>query len=285
LVPGDRLTTNDADGNTIVLWEDGEPCPPAGANFNIQQNIQRVNRLHQTARSMHGVTVASEELAKYFREVHKCEEVYFFPNTVVPEDYPQPRLQPHKKVRILWQGGMSHMIDWYPLRDALKTVAQRNPDVTFVIWGTVFPWVHSVIPAEQLELHQWVPYDAYKPLRSIIDVDINLCPLADNIFNRCKSAIKWYESTLTPSFEATLASDVAPYHGEIEDGVTGLLYSTPDEFVEKLEILIQNAELRRDLNKAAKTWVMENRHYSVTVPKLLEWYMMLRDQQAVALGA
>jgi glycosyltransferase involved in cell wall biosynthesis len=129
----------------------------------------------------------------------------------------------------------------------------------------------------------WVPYPTYKAHRVLADADINLCPLIDNQFNRSKSCIKFYEGSILEVPEATLAGNCRPYSEEIVDGENGLLYSDPAEFVTKLSALIENAELRRDLARRAKAWVLENRHYEKTIPGLFEFYQHLRAKKKVLL--
>lgn len=178
------------------------------------------------------------------------------------------------------------MIDWFPLRDAVREVSLKYPQVTWVIAGTTYKWIHDHIPPAQLEFHDWVDYNAYRPTRMIYDADINLCPLNGNSkFNESKSAIKWYEGCMPYAPEATLAGNTAPYSDEMVDGETGLLYNDPKEFAEKLGILIENSELRKKLGKAAKEWVIQNRHYKVTAPGLFDFYRELRKRKAVALEA
>jgi glycosyltransferase involved in cell wall biosynthesis len=278
---GDKIVTTFPDGTEVVVWEDLSTVRD-DVMFDVRENQRRITGLHRTARSCEGVTVASPRLADYYRTEHKCQDVYVFPNSVIPEDYPQARLAEHEGVRILWQGGGSHMIDWFPLRDAIREVSLKYPQVKWVIWGSAFAWIHDNIPPEQLELLPWTQYPAYKPTRVLVDADINLCPLVDNEFNRSKSCIKWYEGSILTRPEPTLAAKCRPYTEEMVDGETGLLYSDPKEFVQKLSILIENAELRRKLGENAKRWVLENRHYEKTVPGLFEFYQHLRAKKRLA---
>lgn len=284
LTPGDGVMTQFADGTEMLLWED-KVSNVDGITFDIAENHKRVKSVHETARNCDAVTTTCTYLADYYREVLGCHSVYVFPNSVVPEDYPQVALRPHEGIRILWQGGGSHMVDWYPLRDAVKEICVKYPQVKFLIWGASYKWIHDQIPENQVEFHDWVPYDAYRPMRVLMDADINLCPLTDNAFNRSKSAIKWYEGLMGEFPEPCLAGNAGPYAEEMVDGETGLLYGSPQEFVEKLSALIEREELRRMLGANAKKWVLENRHYSKTVPPLMEFYQTLRARKALALTA
>lgn len=280
LNPGDSLRVSFPDGTTEMLWEDRITVRD-GVEFNIEKNHAHLQSAHKTARMCDGVTVPGPVMRDYYRDVIGCNNVYIFPNSVIPEDYPKTKLAPREdgSVRILWQGGGSHMPDWFPLRDAVREVCLRYPQVKFVIWGQDFPWIHDNIPDAQFEFVPWIGYAGYKAHRTLVDADINLCPLVDNIFNRSKSCIKWYEASILEKPEATLASRVRPYSDEMVDGETGLLYDDPSDFVQKLGMLIENAELRARLAENAKRWVMENRHIEKTVPGLYEFYQELRARK------
>jgi len=287
LKPGDGLEIVKGEGESAEMiggWIDGE-THYNGIKFDVARNLHQMKVRHQIIRECHGVTVSSPTLAKYMKQVIGAKDVYVFPNTVVPAHYEKIRaVREDDQVRILWQGGMSHWIDWYPLRFALKAICDKYPKVKFVIFGEWFNWIHEMIPDHMVEHHPWVEYDAYKLKRGLLNIDINLCPLANNAFNACKSGIKWYESILWEKPEATLAAKTAPY-AEIVDGETGLLYSTPEEFVEKLGVLIENRELRNRLAEGAKRWVLDNRTPEKTIPGLFDFYTEVRARQKREIGA
>ena len=288
LKPGEGLEiwqgTKEDGGKQIAEWVDQE-THYEDVTFDVARNLHQMKVRHEVIRQAHGVTVASPTLARYMRDVIGAKNVYVFPNTIVPEHFEKIRaVREDDSIRILWQGGMSHWIDWYPLRDALKTVAQKYPNVKFVIFGEWFNWIHENIPDTMVEHHPWVSYDAYKLKRGLLNVDINLCPLVKNAFNVCKSAIKWYEASLWETPEATLAEKTPPYSEEIVDGENGLLYNSPEEFVQKLSALIEDAALRRRLADSARHWVLENRTPKATIPGLFDFYAETRARQRRDLG-
>lgn len=285
LKKGDCLTTTfQKDGTVVPLWED-QKTTRNNEIFDIERNLKTNVEIHRTAQRCDAVTVPSPGLAKYLKEVHNYNNVYVYPNSIIPEDYPQPRLAPHEGVRILWQGGGSHMIDWFPLREAIRTVALKYPQAKFVIWGTAYKWVMDSIPEHQFEYHEWQPYDAYRAHRTIMDADISLCPLVKNQFNSSKSSIKFFESCMPTVPEAVLAANTAPYSEDIIDGETGLLYNDPKDFVDKLGVLIERADLRKKLGEAGKEWVIQNRHYLKTAPGLFEFYSEIRQRKKLVLEA
>lgn len=277
---GDQLNVKMPDGTDIMLWDDKKTASN-GFIFDIERNHATVQHAHLLARKADAVTAASTFLCEYYRDVLGCKTVYHFPNSILPEDYPKARLAPRDdgSIRILWQGGASHLPDWFPLRAAIREICLKYPFVKIVIWGQSFPWIHDNIPEAQLEFVPWIGYDGYKAHRTMIDADINLCPLIDSTFNRSKSCIKWYEGSIISKPEATLAGRVRPYTEEIIEDETALMYTGPEEFVQKLSVLIENEALRRKLGEASKKWVLENRHYEKTVPKLFEFYQEIRERK------
>jgi len=284
LRPGEQLEVEWPDGTRETMWED-QFSENDGAVFDIERNLHQMKTRHQIIRACHGMTVSTPDLASYIKEVVGQPSVYVFPNSINMKDYESFNVvrDDPDEIRIFWQGSMSHWVDWYPLRDAIKTVAQKYPKVKWVMWGSWFGWVHEVIPDDRVEHYGWTEYAAYKLRRGLMNIDINLCPLAKNSFNRCKSAIKWYEASIWKNPEATLASNVHPYNLEMVDGVNGMLYSTPEEFVQKLSALIENAELRKKLGENARKWVLENRTVEKTVPGLHEYFQELKLEQRAKL--
>ena len=279
LEPGEDLEIEWPDGKREFLLQD-KISGDTEIKFDIERNLSEMKIRHQIIRACAGATAPNRALASYFKDVIKQPNVHIFPNTIIPEDYKSFKMvKPDPdKIRIFWQGSVSHWVDWYPLKDAIKEASIRYPQITWVIYGTKFNWVHEAIPKDMIEYHDWTAYEAYRLHRGILSIDINLCPLADNPFNRCKSAIKWYEASIWDEPEATLAAQVEPYH-EIEDGVTGLLYKTPEEFLQKLDVLIKNVELRKTLAHNARKWVLENRIAEKTIPDLVNFYREIKERQ------
>ena len=107
--------------------------------------------------------------------------------------------------------------------------------------------------SQRIVIHEYVDWKALPQL--ISQVDINLAPLVDSVFNRAKSEIKWIEAALVKV--PTIASHIGAFADMMIDGQTGLL-AKDSEWKEKLESLILSADLRRELAENAYTFVLEN---------------------------
>ena len=278
LKPRDKLSFPNKHGVEEVVWEDGEHGMSSPRPVDWEDNHAFVKSTFDAALSCEGVTVPTERLAKVYRE-KGAREVHVFPNSIIPEDFKSFDLAPSKRVRILWQGGWSHAVDWLQVTKPLLQVLRDNPNTTLVVYGTPPPWLKVSVPEGQFEEHPWSHFRQYHVIRPNLNIDINLCPLVGNKFNECKSAIKWYEGSVGPRPEATLAAKVPPYSDEMENGSTGLLYEGPEDFADKLTALIKNRELRLTLADRAREWVLANRHFSRTVPVWFEFIQHLRSKK------
>lgn len=284
LKPGDSVYTTLPDGSPILLWQDKVTVGDQDLVFDIERNLKFNDSAKRTIQLSDGMTASCKFLADYYSKSLGRDDIYVFPNSVLPEDIPQVNFKERADIRIFWQGGASHAVDLFPLKTAFEHIVQKYPQVKIIMWGMEYPWILRDIPQDRVEIIDWVPYEAYTSRRVLMDVDINLCPLTDNVFARSKSAIKWYEGSLLAQPEVTLASKVGPYADEMVDGETGMLYSTIEEFVEKIGVLITNRELRQTLGANARKWVLTNRDARKTVPGLFDYYREVRRKQVLSFG-
>ena len=57
------------------------------------------------------------------------------------------------------------------------------------------------------------------------------------------------------------------------------LFNNPDEFVDKLSLLIEDAKKRKELASNAKDWVSENRDAMKEVPKMVRFWEQIREER------
>jgi glycosyltransferase involved in cell wall biosynthesis len=275
-VPDRQLIGVYQNGEQKLLWHDG-PCGKLchEPGDNCQQRID-LARNRQTIQAYRNILNASDLVSCSTPHVRDCvtgdskaRRVEVFPNLVRFDHYEQVDLADDpKKIKILWQGGAAHYEDWYPLREALGNITRKYPEVHWIIWGQLYHWVTELIPAERYTFTDWCPYQEYKLRLVMKGHDINLAPLTDHRFNRCRSAIKFYEGSVLRKPAATLAQNTGAYKDEIIDGETALLFNNPQEFEQKLSLLIEDTKLRKTLAANAKDWVAENRDAFKMVPKM-----------------
>ena len=102
-----------------------------------------------------------------------------------------------------------------------------------------------------------LPFVDWRLLPQLVkNVDINLAPLVDTIFNRAKSEIKWLEAGLLKI--PTIASNIGSFKDMIIEGETGILVDSSEDWFEKLELLVTNGELRKKIGRNAYNYVVNN---------------------------
>ena len=92
--------------------------------------------------------------------------------------------------------------------------------------------------------------------QNIVQADINLAPLEiDNPFCMAKSELKFFEAGLVAT--PTIATATQAFKEAIEDGQDGFLAANQKQWLEKMEKLILDENLRKTLGENARRKVLE----------------------------
>lgn len=164
-----------------------------------------------------------------------------------------------KKVKIgYFSGSITHNADFEIILPVLTGLLQRHEEVELYLAGELDlpeqlrPWEARI---------KKLPFGDWKKLPGIIaEMDINLAPLEDTIFNHAKSENKWVEAALVQV--VTVASDVGAFHDCMKNGETGLLCRDEREWEEALERLVGDRAYREKLGKQAYQYCID---YCTTV--------------------
>lgn len=242
------------DGKEEFVWKDGMVGPDGSEWFSIERNINRRDMCRIAFGKADLVTSTTPILADEFKKVNKNSIV--LPNLINFDDF-GPVETVKKKTRIGWQGGVSHYEDLFIIKKPLENVIKSHrKEAEFTYFGdSRLLGPLKSIPGVTWE--NWVEHNAYPFKLAVLDFDIGLCPLQDNKFNACKSALKWmeYSAMNTP----VIASNVSPYKEVITDGVDGLLVPNEDSAWEEAILrLLKDKDLRKKLVKNAYENVREN---------------------------
>jgi len=220
------------------------------------------------------VFCSTEPLAKYIenriQKVFKEDKTTFvLPNCLTPEEWKfEKPLLDEEKVVIGWQGSNTHHEDLRVAIPAIRQVLETYPNAYFEFLGGMtekmaMDLFNGIEPKhmERLSIHGGCPaWDQFPELLSSKKWDMAIAPLTNQPFNHAKSHIKWMEYAMVGI--PCVASAVYPYMEPIQgtatvvDGDTGLLAS-PDEWFEKLSLLIESKEERERIGKNAKRYVSE----------------------------
>lgn len=139
-----------------------------------------------------------------------------------------------------FSGSLTHNDDFKLVLPALTKVMEKYPQVQLHVVGELdLPETLQQYKARVVS-H---PFVDWKKLPSLIaEVDINLAPLEQSIFNEAKSENKWVEAALVKV--PTVASNVGAFQRMIVSGKTGILCDTEEEWVEQLSRLVEDKKER-----------------------------------------
>jgi len=256
-VVGARIIV-DIDDN---LWQ-----TPTGnvAKGTINQFVNQGLMMTKSVQDADWVTVSTEPMRVALKPLN--EKIAVLPNYVVPSEWNFKR-KPHERIRIAWVWSPTHIPDMMEVEGALKKIQKKYGDkVEIIMMGTGL----SVYKGIKTTNIPGVPYAQYPKLFTELGIDISIAPLEKNDFNKCKSNIKWLESTMAGA--AFIGSKVYPYEFSVKDGKTGYIADSEAQWVKKMSFLIENEEKRADMVEAAQNEVLAD---YISPDKWIKFYKCL----------
>jgi glycosyltransferase involved in cell wall biosynthesis len=220
------------------------------------------------------VTVATPSLRDYCLPYN--ENVVVIPNYLNDSLWifkePSNSTPSSGKVTIGYMGGHTHKPDLILVLPALERIVKKYPQkVQFQFWGIEPP--PELAPFSRVD---WCPpksskYTDFVSYFQTQTADIMMAPLCDNLFNSCKSPIKYleYSAIAVPG----VYSRVAPYSSMIEEGVDGFLASSASEWEVSLSKLIEDQDLRRRIAHNAQQKIKQHWLLSQNAEKQMQIYI------------
>ncbi len=213
------------------------PANPAHETYS-KPETQRLMRMAMFASD--ALTVSTRPLASELAQFN--EHVFVFPNTLPARFLRRPRRENRRPI-VGWAGGASHLED-------IRLLKALPADLRLRLYGCDHREVIGRPDAE------FVPWNSDRALYlRRLDLEIGLCPLVDNQFNRCKSPLKFLEHSFRGI--ATVASPTV-YADFIEHGVTGFIAETADEWAGYVDLLVHDPALRYEIAANAHEYVAAN---------------------------
>ena len=178
------------------------------------------------------------------------------------------------KVKIgYFSGTASHDKDFETMKDVLTNILEKHPQVQLHLFGPLeIDHIYANFD-ERVKKHPFVPWE--KHLENIAGIDLNIAPLEiGNPFCESKSELKFIEAGIVGV--PTVAAATQTFREAIKDGVDGFVAGDDGEWKEKLEKLILNGDLRRQMGEIAKEKVLEN--YTNKNSRNKEYYDYLKSK-------
>lgn len=204
-----------------------------------------------------GIIVSSEQLATVARSYTE-RPVFCVPN-LINSDWFTNRISDAKRIvpplTVGWSGGLRDEADLDVVANAWRNIAEKFPDVLFVIHGTHPKPLVEAVPPERLRLISWSSLPDYP--RALMNIDIMCCAVQEGVgFNKAKTCIKWYESTMSGS---TCVVSKTLYGNEVRDGHNALVAETQADWEAGIsKLIIDQAYRKRIRRNAQKTIELEH---------------------------
>ena len=162
------------------------------------------------------------------------------------------------KLKIGYYGTLTHSKDLFLIKNVILKLKEKY-DFEFEVIGGFNAsdnvdedWFKSIeLPPDNMNFEKFMGW-----LSNTVDWDIAIVPLEDSSFNQCKSELKFIELAIMAI--PAVYSDMCVYNSVVEDGVDGFLASNEDEWIEKIEKLIHNVDLREEIRKNALKKVLKD---------------------------
>jgi len=163
------------------------------------------------------------------------------------------------KPRIVWVGSPSTAQYLLELAEPLGALAKRQPFTLRIIGGGAI-----TMPGGDVES---LPWSAATEAALIAECDVGIMPLRDTPWEQGKCGYKLiqYMACGLP----TLASPIGANREVVVEGETGFFVDTANDWVEKMELLLRDTELRQRLGQAGRERVEAEHCLQKTAPRLV----------------
>lgn len=264
-------------GKKIVFDNDDTLKHDGGFRFNQYMDAERVKKgiakidtnIDAFIAEADLVTCSTEFLAEEYRKINP--NVVVLPNCIDPFMFDEPLRNEGDKIRIGVTGSVGITNDLDVLEPILKHY-EHDPRVQLVVFSLPPNKQNSYMrklyekeyefwdSIQNVEWQPFAPVEDYLRVLNELRLDIMIIPRADNYFNRCKSNIKYLEASMLEiaCIGQSFPDGKSPYEVDPEDAKHLLLATDTNGWIEQIEKLISNKELRLKLGKDAHKYVEEN---------------------------
>ncbi len=195
------------------------------------------------------LTCTNETLAAVLRQHNK--HVHVIPNMVLPDHWPaRDHADDGEALVIGLVGSETHIEDWRIVAEPLHRIKEEyGSTIDIMTGGFLPPYLEDICTIHV----PWGPIDAYPHMVNCID--IGLCPLVDDDFNRSKSPIKAYEYAQA---DAAVIGSPTQYRTTLQG--RGMIAKTADDWYFALKRYIDDPSARQEHAKKLKQYVTKNIH-------------------------
>ena len=240
---------------------------PDGPGEAPDRSPRRVRKFRATCAAADLVTAGNATLAAAARLAARRVEVV--PTGIDLAPYPAPASRPPGQGgRIAWIGLPGNLPYLDLVGEPLARLAARRPGVRLT--------VVSERPPERFPAPvEFVPWSAKTEAEALAACDVGIMPLEDDDWTRGKGGFKLlqYMAAGLP----TVASPVGVNREITQEGETGFLAASPEDWERSLDRLLGDAELRRRMGLAGRRRVEERYAMPIVSERVVRLYRDLLD--------
>lgn len=151
-------------------------------------------------------------------------------------------------------------------------IMKEYPNVNFLTVGSFIPVFRSKWGQRyqnefgHVDIYKWIS-DRFPDVMA--KTDICVVPLENNIYTRCKSAIKWLE--MSSAKKPGVYQRIRQYENVI-DGTNGLLANTSDEWYQAIKTLIEDKAKRKEMGERAYKTVKEKHQMKNNISQYADFF-------------
>lgn len=215
------------------------------------------------------ITTTTEFLAEEYRKLNS--NVVVLPNYIDPFYFDEPLRNDTEVVRVGLVGSIFNSSDieiaapimrHYENDKRVKLVVLALPPnrKTNPIVEKIYQDEYKLLDSMNIEWHATVNADDYYDKLNSLKLDMTIIPRADNYFNRAKSNLKFLEVSMfeIPTIAQGFEDGKSPYQVNPQDAKHMVIVNNNTSWVPEIEKLITDKELRREMGKKAKAYVVAN---------------------------
>jgi len=180
--------------------------------------------------------------------------------------YPQKKYPEWSNITLGWIGATGSIHYLEKMKPVFEALGKKYEDLKLKIICDTFFDCDNITVEKKL-------WSAQEEVADIQSLDIGLMPLMDDPWSHGKCGLKILQCLATGV--PVVCSPAGINREIVEDGVHGFWANTQEEWIEKLEILINDPDLRRKMGMAGRKRVIEQYSLKANAPRMLKIFQQL----------
>lgn len=208
-----------------------------------------------------------------------ADKIQVIPNYIDLKLYNhKPPFKNDGRINLVHFGSTTHFADLNEpeFNKGIERIMKEYPQVNLIMIGAHIPrlknrWSsrYTVLFGHE-DVYSWIE-GRFKEYMDM--TDIMVVPLTNDIYNRCKSGIKYLEAS--SAGKPGVYQNLRQYSDLIQDGVNGFLATKDTDWYNKIKTLIDNPELRRNMGDYAYQTVEQEYQIQDNIKDYAEFFKSL----------